>query len=159
MDDLWTLVRFGHLLAVAVWVGGILIMGAVVVPAVRAGQERAVARSTIVAVARRFGILAGIAWVALLGTGLALLHHRGITPAELPDSDYGRRVLIKLMLLLAMGVVAGVHALWQGPRATRAEARGDLRAARRWRRVGIALDAGLLLGSVAALWLAASLIP
>lgn len=159
MDDLWTLVRFGHVLGVALWVGGIIIMGAVMVPAARALNDRETARTVIRNIARRFGMVGGIAWVLILVTGMGLISHRDLEMSELADSDYGRRILAKLILLVAMGVIAGLHAAWQGPAVQRAEAAGDAEAARRWRIVGGVFDALLLLGSLAALWLAVSLIP
>ncbi len=159
MDDLWTLVRFGHVLGVTLWVGGIILMGAVMVPAARALNDRDTARSVIRNTARRFGMVGGIAWVLILVTGMGLLSHRNIEMSELTESEYGQRVLAKLILLLAMGVIAGLHALWQGPSVQRAENEGDAAAARRWRIVGGVFDGLLLLGSLAALWLAVSLIP
>lgn len=159
MDDVWTLVRFLHVLGAAVWVGGMIVLGAVAVPAARAGGDPVAGRRVLTAAARRFGAVAGLAWLVILVTGLGLLDHRGLSVADLPDSDYGRRLLAKIGLLLAMGVVAGLHALWQGPRVRRAEAAGDPAAERRYRALGGALDGFLLLASLAALWLAVSLIP
>lgn len=159
VDDLWTLVRFLHLLGAAVWVGGMIAIGAVVVPAARAAGERAAGRRVLTAAARRFGVAGGVAWLVLLATGVALIDHRGLTVADLPDSEYGRRVLAKLLLLIAMGVVTVLHALWQGPRVRRAEEAGDAVALRRWRITGAFFDGFLLLAALAALWLAASLVP
>lgn len=155
MDDLWTLVRFGHVLGVTLWIGGMIVMGAVVVPVARAAGDRGL----ITRAARRFGILGGAAWLLILVTGFGLIDHRGLTLADLPDSEYGQRVLAKLVLLLAMGVVVALHAAWQGPRVTRAAEAGDDDAARRWRMLGVVFDSALLLGSLAALWLAVSLMP
>jgi putative copper export protein len=157
-DDLWTLVRFLHLLGAASWVGGMIVLGAVAVPAARAAGDRTAGRRVVTSAARRFGVVGAIAWVVLLGTGFALLDHRGLTLGDLPDSDYGRRVLAKIVLLLAMGVVTLLHALWQGPRVRRAEAAGDAAAARRWRLLGAAFDGFLLLAALATLWLAVSLV-
>src|SRR3546814_6907351 len=56
MDDIWTLVRFGHLLGVVLWVGGIILMGAIIVPVARGLHDRATSRGIITAAARRFGI-------------------------------------------------------------------------------------------------------
>ena len=159
MDDIWTLVRFGHLLGVVLWVGGIILMGAVIVPVARGLHDRATSRGIIQAAARRFGIVGGIAWVLILVTGMGLLDHRGIKMGELTDTEYGTRILVKLILLVLMGIVAVVHATWQGPAKTRAEAAGDEATAKRLRIMGIAFDSFLLLGSLAALWLAVSLIP
>ena len=157
MDDVWTLVRFVHLLAVATWIGGMVFLGAVAVPVARAAGGDA-SRRLITSVARRFAPVAGAAWIAILVTGMGLLDHRGLSLRDLPDTGYGQRVLAKLCLLLAIGVIAVLHGLWQGPRVRRAEEAGDPEAARRWRIAGALLDGAMLLGSLAALWLAVSLV-
>jgi copper resistance protein D len=155
MDDLWTLVRFAHILGVTVWLGGMVVIGAVVVPLARStGEPALVARA-----ARRFGVLGGAAWLLILVTGFGLIEQRGLSIADLSDSEYGRRVLAKLILLLAMGVVVALHASWQGPRVTRAAEAGDADGVRRWRLLGAVFDSFLLVGSLAALWLAVSLVP
>jgi putative copper export protein len=158
MDDIWTLVRFLHLLAVATWLGGMLFLGLVVVPVVRAsgGLERS--RALVTAVARRFGIIGGIAWATILVTGLLLLDHRGLSVADLPDSGYGHRVMTKLVLLLLVGAAVVFHAVVQGPRVRRAEAEEDPVARRRWQIVGGLLDGFMLLATLAALWLGVSLV-
>lgn len=158
-DDLWTLVRFLHVLGASAWVGGMIAIGAVAVPAARAAGDRAAGRRVMTAAGRRFGVLGLVAWVVILVTGFGLLDHRGLSPGDLGDSDYGRRLLAKILLLLAMGVVTLLHALWQGPRARRLEESGDLEAARRWRLVGAAFDGFLLIAALATLWLAVSLVP
>jgi putative copper export protein len=158
VDDVWTLVRFLHLLGAAVWMGGMIALGAIAVPAARAAGDRAAGRRVVTSAARRFGVLGGVAWLLIAATGLALIDHRGLGLGDLPDSDYGRRILAKIGLLLAMGAATLLHALWQGPRVRRAEAAGDLEAARRWRLLGAGLDGFLLLAALAALWVAASLI-
>jgi putative copper export protein len=158
VDDVWTLVRFLHLLGVAAWLGGMLFLGLVVVPVVRAsgGMERW--RALVTAVARRFAVVGGVAWGVILVTGLALLHHRGLGPGDLTDSGHGRRVLTKLVLLVLVGVAVLVHGLVQGPRVRRAESDGDPAARRRWAIAGGILDASMLLATLAALWLGASLV-
>jgi putative copper export protein len=157
-DDVWTLVRFVHVLGAACWVGGMIVLGAVAVPAARRAGDPAAGRRVVTAAARRFGAVGALAFAALVASGLALIDHRGIALSELPDSDYGRRVLAKMGLLAAMGVVTVLHAFWQGPRVRRAQEAGDLVAARRWRILGVAVDVFLLLAALAALWLAVSLV-
>jgi putative copper resistance protein D len=155
VDDLWTLVRFGHVLGVTLWLGGMIVMGAVVVPVARAAGDRA----QITRAARRFGALGGVAWVLILVTGFGLIDNRGLSVADLPDSEYGQRVLAKLVLMIAMGVIVALHAAWQGPRVSRAQEAGDEESARRWQILGAVFDSALLLGSLVALWLAVSLVP
>jgi putative copper export protein len=158
-DDLWTLVRFLHVLGAACWVGGMIVLGAVAVPAARRAGDRDAGRRVITAAARRFGVIGALAFAALIATGFGLIHHRGVAVDELGQSGYGRRILAKIGLLAAMGVVTLLHALWQGPRARRAEEAGDPVAARRWRLLGAAFDGFLLVAALAALWLAVSLVP
>jgi putative copper export protein len=104
-------------------------------------------------------VLGAAAFATIAVSGFALIDHRGIALSDLPDSDDGRRLLAKMGLLAAMGVVTVLHALWQGPQVRRAEEAGDLHAAGRWRALGLAVDVFLLVAALAALWLAVSLVP
>jgi uncharacterized membrane protein len=158
MDDFWTLVRFLHVLAATMWVGGMLFLGLVAVPVALKNPDPAERRSLITAVAKRFGYFGAVAWVMLLVTGFGLIDHRGLSLADLPDTGYGRRILAKIVLLILVGVIAVLHGMWQGPRVRRAEAAGDERATRRWKAAGGIMDGMMLIGSLAALWLAVSLI-
>ncbi len=152
-DDVWTLVRFLHVLGAACWVGGMIVLGAVAVPAARRAGDRDAGRRVITAATRRFGVIGALAFAALIATGFGLIHHRGIALDQLDQSEYGRRLLAKMGLLVAMGVVTLLHALWQGPRVRRAEEAGDPVTARRWRLLGAVFDGFLLLAALAALLL------
>jgi len=158
-DDLWTLVRFLHVLGAACWVGGMIVLGAVAVPAARLAGDRTAGRRVMTSAARRFGVIGALAFAVLVATGFGLISHRGIAVGDLGQSDYGRRILAKIGLLAAMGVVTVMHALWQGPRVRLAEEAGDPVTARRWRLLGAGLDGFLLLAALATLWLAVSLVP
>lgn len=70
----WNGVLWLHLLAMAFFVGGQLMLAAVVVPVLRAGQDRGPLRAT----ARRFGFgtLMAIAVLVLTGAAMASHHHR-----------------------------------------------------------------------------------
>ena len=71
MSDLWLAVRWLHLLAMAFFVGGQLLLAAAVIPVERQGDDRHRLR----AIARRFawGTLAAIG--VLLATGSAMATH------------------------------------------------------------------------------------
>ncbi len=136
-DDLWTLVRFLHVLGAACWVGGMIVLGAVAVPAARqrGRPRRGPAR----------GDHGGPPLRRRRRAGLRGAHRHRVRPhppsrdrrsTTSAQSDYGRRILAKMGLLVAMGVVTLLHALWQGPRVRRAEEAGDPVAARRWRTAG-----------------------
>jgi uncharacterized membrane protein len=65
---LWELVRWLHLLAMAFFVGGQLVLVAAIVPAFRGDPDRARLR----AIARRFGTGSLVALAVLVATGSAL---------------------------------------------------------------------------------------
>jgi uncharacterized membrane protein len=93
----WNGVLWLHLLAMAFFVGGQLMLGAVVVPVLRALDDRAPLR----AAARRFGIGTVIAFGVLLVTGVAMASH------EHKWSDSTLQVKIGLVAVLT--VLIGVH--------------------------------------------------
>lgn len=68
--DTWEVVRFLHLIAIAFFVGGQLMLAAVVTPALR-GQDRALMRQA----AKRFGIGSAIALAVIIATGAAMASH------------------------------------------------------------------------------------
>jgi hypothetical protein len=94
----WQLVRWLHLLAMAFFVGGQMMLAAVVVPVVRRGEER----EPIRAVARRFaaGSVAAIGVLVITGALMAS-HYDKWDDAEL---------WVKLGLVAAVGVLVGWHA-------------------------------------------------
>ena len=67
----WELVRWLHLLAMAFFVGGQLVLVAAVVPAFRGADDRTRLR----AIARRFGWGSLVALAVLLATGAAMASH------------------------------------------------------------------------------------
>jgi uncharacterized membrane protein len=96
--DGWTLIRFAHVLGIAFFVGGQLMLATVVVPALR-GQDPEVMRSA----ARRFGIASAVALVVIITSGAALASHL---------HRWGDSTLhAKLGLLAAVLVLTGMHAV------------------------------------------------
>jgi len=89
-------VRWFHLLAAAVWVGGLITLGALVMAVRRAGADRTVLR----AMAQQFGRLSWTAMAVAIVTGLSLIGSR-----DLGNNDYAFKLLIKLTLV---GVAAGL---------------------------------------------------
>jgi uncharacterized membrane protein len=92
----WVIVRWLHLLAMAFFVGGQLMLGAVVVPAVR-NRDREALR----AAARRFGYGSLVALAVLVATGSAMASHYG---------DWGRGELQAKLALVGVAIVlVGAH--------------------------------------------------
>lgn len=93
-------IRWLHLIAAAVWTGGLIVLAAVIVALRRAGAEREVLR----AAARQFARVSWPAMVIAVATGLAQV--------ELLAFDWGYgRLHLKLGLVTAAVVVAGTHQL------------------------------------------------
>jgi uncharacterized membrane protein len=69
--DLWLGVLWMHLVAMAFFVGGQIVVGATVVPVERSAPDHA----RLIAIARRFGYGSLVALVVLLATGSALASH------------------------------------------------------------------------------------
>lgn len=97
MADWWLVIRAVHVLAMAFFVGGQLVLAAIVVPVARASGDR----ETLRAVARRFGYGTVVAIGVLLATGSAMATHFHLW------SD--GTLQLKLVLVALIGVLIGVH--------------------------------------------------
>ncbi|HSO97408.1 MAG TPA: hypothetical protein VLP43_00520 [Solirubrobacteraceae bacterium] len=92
----WNGVLWVHLLAMAFFVGGQLMLGLVVVPVLRGGDRRALR-----AAARRYGIGTLVAVGVLVVTGAAMASHL---------HRWGSSTLqVKLGLVVLVGVLIGAH--------------------------------------------------
>ena len=94
--DFWNGVLWLHLLAMAFFVGGQLMLAGVVVPLLRGGD-----RDVLRAAARRFGLGTLIAVVVLVITGSMMASHLH----RWSDST----LQVKIGLLVFVGVLIGVH--------------------------------------------------
>lgn len=94
--EAWELVRFLHVVALAFFVGGQIMLVVAIVP-VLSGQDEAVMR----AVARRFGVASAVAIAVLLATGIALASHFSRWQDETLHA--------KLAVLVLVGVLTGLH--------------------------------------------------
>lgn len=103
--DTWTLIRFLHLLALALFVGGQLVLVAAIVPVMRRRADDAAMR----AIGMRFGVASVIALAVLLATGIAMAEH---------FDRWGDGTLhVKLGLVAIVAVLTGLHAVRPGARA------------------------------------------
>jgi putative copper export protein len=97
----WTTVRvFLHVLGATVWVGGQLTLAGLV-PGLRRLSPEAPR-----AVARRFNVIAWVAFAVLIATGIWNIL------AIRPDwsSAYGTTLIVKLVIVAASGLTAALHA-------------------------------------------------
>jgi len=158
-------IRSIHLIAAAVWTGGLVFLG------VAAG----VARRTIPdaerivffrALGRRFAFLAAASALLIAATGADMASDRLAGWGALLDTDYGRILLAKIVLFALALVEAAVHSFVLGPRIGRLreaqlESPGDARLQVRLRRTAAVsgiVSALMLLQTLAILVLAADLL-
>ena len=96
MSTAWQAVLYVHLLAMAFFLGGQLVVGLALVPVERTNPDRERLR----AVARRFGIGSAIALAVLLATGIAMADH-----FSLWSSDTLRLKLVLVAVLIALTLI------------------------------------------------------
>jgi uncharacterized membrane protein len=102
--DSWAIVLFFHLLGIAFFVGGQLMLAIVVVPALR-GQEEALMRGA----AKRFGVASVVALAVIVASGIALASHY-----QLWDNS---ALQAKVGLLVLVLVLTGLHTVTPYTRA------------------------------------------
>jgi copper transport protein len=142
-----------HLVAGAIWIGGIAHVAWTWLPSLRAGG-RVLRRAVVQGVLARFGRVALPAFLVVASTGLlnALLQLGAIE--ELWESGYGRLLTAKILLVLVVAALSYLHAFRLRPRllAERSQVEPDAAADRAHRRL-LASEApvGIAILAVAAL--------
>jgi uncharacterized membrane protein len=158
---IWTtLVLWLHLLAAIFWVGGQLFLVLVVLPVLRQ-QMPEVERVRIAAqTGRRFAVISSVALGVLVVTGPLNAIAHGISWSILRDTEWGRVLAAKVVLVGIMLVLTGVHGAYFGRRLEQLNAvseRDPASAARRTtlQRQSVRLSATNLLLNIAIVGLAA----
>jgi len=100
---MFDLVRWFHLLAATVWVGGLITLGALVSAARGAGADRA----QLQAMARQFGRVSWAAMIVAIATGVIQLSEIDVSGGI--DSRFGRVLFVKLLLVGAAIALAAGH--------------------------------------------------
>lgn len=94
----WEFIRYLHLVAMAFFVGGQLVLVAAVVPATRALPDK----TTIRAIARRFGVGSLVAVVVLIVTGSLMAEHYSLWGSSDLQIKLGLVVLTALLIVWHM---------------------------------------------------------
>ena len=120
---------FIHVIATVVWIGGMLFLALVAVPATRKlpPAERGALFS---ALGRRFRTVGWVCIALLLISGPLNLGFRGyswesLTSGRLFDGEFGRALAVKLILVAVMVGLSLAHDLILGPASARAMANPD----------------------------------
>ncbi|HZJ29444.1 MAG TPA: hypothetical protein VFD37_05595 [Solirubrobacterales bacterium] len=98
MTTFWLAILFCHLLAMAFFVGGQILLVGAIVPVERGNPDPARMR----AMARRFGIGSLIALVILAGTGIAMAFHLHLWDSAILQTKLGLVVLVLILTALHM---------------------------------------------------------
>ena len=93
--DTWAIVLYLHLLGMATFVGGQLMLALVVAPALR-GQDRELMR----AAAMRFGIVSVVALAVIVATGVAMASHYQLWDNSTLQAKLGLLVLVLVLAAL-----------------------------------------------------------
>lgn len=152
-----------HLLAAAVWIGGMVFLALAVLPVLRQPAYRDASLPLLYAISVRFRWLGWTALAALVATGIVNLAYRGygwaqVRSGALWDGTFGHILAFKLGLVALLVAISAVHDLVVGPRVTRTVQDPDSGRARRLRRQAAWVGRVVLLLSVAVLVLAVMLV-
>ena len=110
MLDLWSLVRFLHVVGAVVWLGGQLTVSALVMPVARNRLPEEARAGLMRDLGMRFGIATMAVLIPIqLATGVALARHKGVTMASLTQPGYGRMLAGKLVAFALVMLAAGLH--------------------------------------------------
>ncbi|MEZ0338503.1 hypothetical protein ACAG25_00780 [Mycobacterium sp. pV006] len=114
MFDVWTVVRFIHVVGAIVWVGGQLTVTLVVLPQVRDRLGTAERAEVMRAVGKQFARITMLLFLPVqIATGVLLAWHYGVTWASLAQPGYGRILVLKLVLFTLVMVAAALHGIAQ----------------------------------------------
>lgn len=136
---MFDLVRWLHLIAASVWVGGLITLGALVPSLRRAGAGREVLQ----AMARQFGRVSWSAMALAVVTGVIQLTRVDLSGGA--ATSYGRALFAKLLLVGVAAALALGHQLTA--RTTTAAVRGVIQALILLSSLGILAMAVVLAGS------------
>ncbi len=111
-----------HIVAAAVWIGGMFFLTLVLVPAIRQREYQGMASSLIHISGIRFRWVGWICLVLFPLTGVVNLVYRGVGWEEfwsrsLWQSPFGRTLAFKLALFAAILLFSVVHDFFIGPKA------------------------------------------
>jgi putative copper export protein len=153
-----------HILAAALWAGGMLFLVLVIVPLLRTPALRERAVELLAAMGLRFRTVGWASLLVLIVTGTINAAFHAPSPGALADAawwtaPWGRQLAHKLALVAVILVLSAVHDFGVGPRATRlmASEPGSPRTLR-WRRAASWMGRINLLLAVGVIALAVGLV-
>ncbi|QDG50170.1 DUF4149 domain-containing protein [Persicimonas caeni] len=122
MTPLYKISLVLHVLSAVIWVGGVLFMGMVAVPAARKLEPR-LRRAVTSRLGHAFRPVGWLCLTVLVVTGSYMAYSWGATVENVLnlsffEANHTRLLGYKLLAVIAMLVVSGVHDWYLGPKAT-----------------------------------------
>jgi copper transport protein len=143
-----------HLIAGAIWLGGIAMLALVWVRRLRQ-VDGDIRRAVMGHLLPRFGRVALAAFLVVALSGAVNAYIQVRHPSLLWDSSYGRVLLVKSGLVGVVAILSYTHALWLRPRLLASQPSLDAKLERRhWRLIGAEPLVGVALAVAVALLVA-----
>jgi uncharacterized membrane protein len=117
MKALYLLSIWLHIMAVVTWLGGIVFLSLVLIPALRRPEYRKILPSLVDQTGARFRRIAWLSLGLLVLTGSFNLMYLGFDGSDW-GSPFGRTLGLKLLLVAGILALSVVHDFVIGPRAT-----------------------------------------
>lgn len=107
-----------HVIAAAIWVGGMIFLPAVLLPAIKNNTQKI---QLIHTVGLKFRTVGWIVLIILLVTGLFNMYFRQVDFSRegLTVNHFGRMALLKLLIFIATVAISALHDFFIGTTATR----------------------------------------
>ncbi len=118
MDIFWLFIRWIHVIAAVVWIGGNLILAMVIVPHFRQNLPPVQRIQILTLIGKRFEPIVWGCVIILFFTGIANIFN-SVDLSQL-DSTFMRTLMIKLLLFIILIVLTGLHSLIYGPKLSKA---------------------------------------
>ncbi len=156
MDPVYFLTVLLHILAAAVWIGGMVFLGVGILPLLRHPQIQPLRATVLHLVGLRLRVLGWASLLVLLVTGILNLGARGygwgdLLTGKIWEGDFGRTLMEKVISFFLLVLLNAVHDFWVGPKASQLSQQGSA-AVERWRKAAMWLGRITLLIS---LWMVA----
>lgn len=115
---------FLHILAAAIWIGGMFFLVLVILPVIKNYPDRVILLEKS---GLKFRTIGWIMFVIILITGLLNLHFRGIplTLEFFTSKGYGQLVSLKILIFSVILIISAYHDFYIGTRATQALQSGE----------------------------------
>lgn len=123
MDIFWLFIRWIHVIAAVVWIGGNLILAMVIVPHFRQNLPPVQRIQILTLIGKRFEPIVWLCVLILFFTGIVNIFNSVnlfSTDEPLFVGTFMRTLVIKLLLFFVLLILTGLHSFFYGPKLSKA---------------------------------------